>query len=88
MSKLIESGWVSMVAAAYPHGMLPDQEDQLRVAFYAGAFHLFTLVTTGLSPGPEVADADLRRMDAIEDELRAFISDFKRIHGIEIAEPK
>jgi hypothetical protein len=44
----------------------------MRLAFMAGAQHLFASIMAFLDPGTEETDADLRRMGLIADELEAF----------------
>jgi hypothetical protein len=44
----------------------------LKRAFYAGADSMLLLTMSGLSPGAEVTDDDLHKMDRLADELRAF----------------
>ena len=75
--KLVEVGWVAMHATT-PHlldikGM---QIKQLKTVFMVGAQHLFASIMTILEPGEEPTDADLNRMDLINDELETFRKEF------------
>lgn len=79
---LIEAGFVSLMAAAYPPNVPKDQFDQLRLAFFAGAQHLFGSIMNFLGPGEEPTDDDMNRMDLIDKELRRFIVEFEEKHGM------
>lgn len=80
--KLIEAGWVGLrlIALAPDAGALQLQE--MREAFFAGAQHLFSSLMGVLDEDSEPTDADMKRMDQIDAELRAFIVDFSKRHGI------
>lgn len=75
--KLIEAGWVGYRLAV----MSPDapalQIEECKLAFMAGAQHLFSSVVSILDPGDEPTDADLRRMDMIHEELQIFEDQFR-----------
>lgn len=72
--KLIEAGWVAM-RALYP--MDDDQVDDMRMAYMAGAQHLFASITSMLDPDEEPTAADMRRMDMIAFELNAWRAEVK-----------
>lgn len=76
--KLIEAGWVGFRLAVFPpDGDAPAiQLEEMRKAFFAGSQHLFSSIMTILEPGAEPTDADLKRMDSIDAELKEFITDF------------
>lgn len=78
--KLIEAGWIGLRLAA----MAPDapavQLTEMRMAFFAGAQHLFSSIMNILDPGEEPTDADLARMEFIHKELNIFIKDFEMRH--------
>jgi hypothetical protein len=66
--KLIEAGWVGLKFAISKDA--PQvQVDEMRLAFMAGAQHLFASIMGILDPGEEPTDADLRKMDLIAAEL-------------------
>lgn len=75
--RLIEAGWISLRIAAIPPEASQIQIDEMRNAFFAGAQHLYGSIMTILDPGEEPTDADLARMEKIDDELRAFIDDYQ-----------
>lgn len=69
-------GWVGLRLACELVDAPPDQLREMRMAFFAGAQHLFSSIMTVLDPGEEPTDKDLQRMDLIHQELDAFIKDF------------
>ena len=77
---LVEAGFVGLRAAAMSPDAPQIQVDEMRMAFMAGAQHLFASIMTILDPGEEPTNADLRRMDLIDKELRAFGESFQLQH--------
>lgn len=75
--KLIEAGWISLRLAANPSAS-PEQLREMRMAFFAGAQHLFVSIMTILDPGDEATQKDLDRLDLINAELQAFLKDFTK----------
>ena len=80
--KLIEAGWIGMQLACIPPDAPQVQIDEMRMAFFAGAQHLFGSITNILDPEADVTDADLVKMESIHNELQGFIAEFDRKHGI------
>jgi hypothetical protein len=78
--KLIEAGWVGLRIACDLIDAPADQLREMRMAFFAGAQHLFGSILNVLEPGEEPTDKDLQRMDLIHTELDAFIKDFELRH--------
>jgi hypothetical protein len=76
--KLIEAGWFSLQAAIMPADPPPVQIREMRLAFFAGAQHLFASIMTILEPGEEPTDADMARMGLIAAELQAFAEQLSR----------
>ena len=70
--KLIEAGWVGLRLAAIPLDAPAIQLEEMHNAFMAGAQHLFASIMNVLDPDAEPTEADMRRMDLIDRELRAF----------------
>ena len=70
--KLIEAGWVAMRIAVIPHDAPPVQLDGMRLAYMAGAQHLFSSIMGIMDADAEPTEADMRRMDLINAELKAF----------------
>jgi len=82
--KLIEAGWVGLRVAAIPLDAPKIQLVEMRKAFFAGAQHLFASIMTIMDEDREPTEADLRRMDLIDAELRSFAHDLEReISGTE-----
>ena len=75
--KLIEAGWFSLMAIAIPADAPPVQVKEMRKAFMAGAQHLFASILSIMDPEDEPTEADLRRMDLINAELKAYVEELK-----------
>ena len=71
--KLIEAGWVTYLHKVMPKGAGSVQIEETRRAFFAGAQHLFGSIMSMLEPGAEPTENDLKRMDHIDAELKAFV---------------
>jgi hypothetical protein len=82
--KIIAIGFAAMIQQTYPEWekMPPSQLDELRMAFFGGAQHLWGSIMGILDPGAEPTERDFRRMDLINHELEAFIEELKQRHGI------
>lgn len=74
---LIEAGFVMLCKMAMAPDAPASQLIEMRMAFFAGAQHLFGTIMNILEPGAEPTDADLRRMDLIDAELKRFIAEFE-----------
>ena len=70
--KLIEAGWIALRIHAIPLNAPPIQLEEMRMAYMAGAQHLFASMMTILEEGAAETEADMRRMDMIDQELKAF----------------
>jgi hypothetical protein len=75
---LIEAGFQAMRVMTIPPSASPEQVHDMRMAFFGGAQHLFGTIMNILDPGSEPTDADLRRMDQIDAELKKFIVQFAK----------
>jgi hypothetical protein len=80
--KLIEAGWIAMQLACIPPDAPQIQLDEMRMAFFGGAQHLFGTIMNVLDPDAEPTEADLKKMDQIDRELKTFIAEFEKKHGI------
>ena len=74
---VIQAGW-----KGYELGVLsPDagtlQRTETRMAFFAGAQHLFSSIFSILSPEAEPTEKDLERMSQIHRELERFVAELK-----------
>src|SRR3990167_2905890 len=70
--KIIEGNWMGYRLLVVPKGAGAVQVEECRRAFFAGAQALFASIMTILDPGTEPTEKALKRMDAIDAELRAF----------------
>lgn len=74
MKKLSEL-WQSYADRVLPKHASAIQRQETRRAFYAGAGALFHGVLLGLTEGPEPQEEDVRALDDLRDELKAFARD-------------
>jgi hypothetical protein len=70
--KLIEAGWIGLRIAAIDRTASSVQLDEMRMAFFAGAQHLFASIMTIMEPGTQETENDLKRLDLIHYELEEF----------------
>ena len=75
---LIEAGFVGLRLAAINPDASQTQIAKMRMAFFAGAQHLFSSILGILDQGVEPTDKDMQRMDAIERELSTFVDQLRR----------
>jgi hypothetical protein len=75
--KIIEVGWLGL-RMAWLHPDTPENQiKELRMAFFAGALHLYSSMMASLDPGDDETPGDLQRMRNIDTELRAFEMELK-----------
>lgn len=74
----IEDVWKSYDAMVIPAAAGELQRQECKMAFFAGCTALFTAITWGMDPGEDPTAADMRRMDTINAELRAFGAQFDK----------
>lgn len=67
--KLIEAGFAAFRVMVMAKDAPPIQISEMRLAFMAGAEHVFSSIMNILDPGEEPTPADLRRMDLIDKEI-------------------
>lgn len=75
--KLIEAGWVGYRMLVLPKNAPQIQIDECRMAFMAGSQHLFHSIAWMLDPGDDATDADERKMELIDKELRVFVKEME-----------
>lgn len=75
--KLIEAGWVSLRLNCIHPNAPPEQLQEMRMAFMAGAQHLFSSMMGMLDPEPGETPGDMKRMELIHKELEAFGEELK-----------
>lgn len=76
--KIIEAGWIVYRLAVVSPDAGKDQLEETRIAFFAGAQHLFSSIMTIMEEDKEPTDADMLRMELIDGELKSFAHDFSR----------
>jgi hypothetical protein len=76
--QLIEAGFKAYQLTVMPQGASPIQVKECRLAFFAGAQHLFASIMTALDPDKEPTEDDMRRMSMIHSELEAFVEEIKK----------
>jgi aryl carrier-like protein len=70
--RLIEAGWIALRIMAMAEDATAIQVAEMRLAYMAGAQHLFASMMAILAPVLEETEADLTRMDLIQKELETF----------------
>lgn len=75
--RIIQAGFEAYrITAMSPRA--PDvQVRECRMAWFAGAQHLFSSIMNVLDPGTEPTEADMERMSKIGAELDAFVDELK-----------
>jgi len=76
--KLVEAGFEALRLLAMLPDAPPDQVREMRLAFFAGAQHLFGSIMTILDAGDDPTERDLRRMSLIAAELNEFAAQFSQ----------
>jgi hypothetical protein len=76
--RIIEAGWRSMEVLVLPPTAPQVQRVEMRKAFFAGAQHLFASIMGVLDDDAEPTPDDLRRMELIHVELKAFEEELRR----------
>ena len=70
--RLIEMGWIAMRRTVVPFDAPPVQVSEMRMAYMAGAQHVFASMMSFLDPGEEPTERDMMRVEQIHNELEAF----------------
>lgn len=81
--KLIEAGWVGFRLAVVHTDAPKDQVDAMRMAFFAGAQHLYASMMTIMGDDVEPTDTDIKRMELIHTELDEFLKEMIKRAGLE-----
>jgi len=77
--KIIEAGWLGLRILSIPANAPNRQLIEMRKAYFAGAYHLWTCIMSLLEPGMEPTEADMRRLSLIHKELEQYVEDlFKK----------
>lgn len=78
--KLIEGGWAALRVMFVPADAAERQVADMRLAYMAGAQHLWSSIMATLDPGTDETPADVVRMLKIEAELAAWAAEMARDH--------
>ena len=82
--KLVEAGWEIFCAMTMPHNVSDDQKYDMRMAFFAGAQHVFHTMISIADPGTEPTEADMLRMGKIDNELTRFAKFMAMHYGVKL----
>src|SRR4051794_24276946 len=77
--KIIEGGWEGFRLMVIPKEAPQIQAHEMRMAFFAGAQHLFASIIAVMDSDREPTSSDLRRMSLIHSELESFRTDLELI---------
>lgn len=78
--RIIQVGFDGFNKACIPVTASAQQVYDMRMAFFAGAQHLFGSIISMLDEGTEATAEDVRRMDALRSELDEFINEYEAVH--------
>jgi hypothetical protein len=71
VKRRVEAAW-QLFRVIIPAGAPPFQRTEMKKAFYAGAFAMFSALVNGVDDNPDPSAADMSMMDEIHAELQAF----------------
>jgi hypothetical protein len=76
---IVEGGWRAYVVMKTQYQTRPVLiTKEMRDAYFLGAQHLFASIFKILEPGQEPSDRDMKRLDDIDKELKAFIREYQQ----------
>jgi len=78
--RLIEGGFAALAVTRFPT-VSPHLLQILRLAYMAGAEHLFSSIMAILDEGDLETDQDMRRMDLIAKEIEVIRGELERDHA-------
>ena len=78
--KIIEGGFAGFKMMVIPDSAPQVQTNEMRMAFFAGAAHLFTSIMAVMDSDREPTERDMHRMSMIAQELEEFQKDFELNH--------
>ena len=73
---IIAAGWKGFELGVVPLDAPTIQRQEMRLAFFAGAQHLFASIMGILEPDAEPTEKDLARMTQIAGELKRFEGEY------------
>lgn len=79
--KLVETGWLAMLASTNIHKLSPETRDRLKYVYFAGAQHVFAAMVQILDAPDDGSHADRERvfkaLDNTASELDAWVKSVK-----------
>jgi hypothetical protein len=79
----VAAGFISARLTGHvPADATPEQLEQLRTMFMAGAQHLWGMIFAVMDEDREPTDADMRRMSIIDSELEAWYAEQAKKYGL------
>ena len=78
--KIIEGGFAGFSMMVIPKDAPQIQIQEMRMAFFAGAQHLFASIMAVMDSDRDPTERDLHRMSLIHQELEAFSKNFELEH--------
>lgn len=67
--RLLEAGWHIFRGTMLPAGLAPQSLDRIRLAYLAGAEHVFSSMLSGMDEGDAETDAEIKRMENLSIEI-------------------
>ena len=80
--KLVEAGFVGLKVLVMAPNASQTQIDEMRMAFFVGAQHMFASMMAMLDPGGKPTETELVKMNMIYKELQTFVAEFELKHGL------
>lgn len=75
--RLVEAGFVMFRTMVIPEDASEVQVKEMRMAFMAGAQHVFASMIGMMDPGMEPTENDMRRMSSVSKELETWVAEMK-----------
>jgi biotin synthase-like enzyme len=80
--QILLAGWIAYKHLVVGQHAPAPQLEIARMAFYAGAQHLFGTLLALLDPDAEPTERDLHMMQSVNSELEAYLATFKAKHDL------
>lgn len=71
MKRRVEAAWQTF-RVIIPIRAPREQKQEMKKAFFAGAFAMFAELVNGVDDAPDITPSDMSMMDEIDAELEAF----------------
>jgi len=82
--RLTEGGWKAFETMFLPTAVNEDQRHDMRIAFFAGAQHIFHTMVSIAEEGTEATPNDLSRFQKLDDELTEFAEYMAKHYGVKL----